>query len=81
METPYGVRMEEGLLIDKRSITERVLSGHFDLDDLAASAAQLLPMIELELAIARAREAEAKSEPLIQVLRRERRACKRKRRK
>ena len=65
-------------VVDERSITERILSGRFDLDELAASAAQLLPMIELELAIARAREAEAKSEPLIQVLRRERRAHKRK---
>jgi len=48
--------------------------GNFDLDELAASASQLLPMIELELAIARAREAEANSEPLVQVLRRQRRA-------
>ena len=41
--------------VDKRSITERILYGNFDLDELASSATQLLPMIELELAIARVR--------------------------
>ena len=73
--------VEAPVATERRSITERILMGNFDLDELAASASQLLPMIELELAIAKAREAEANSEPLIQVLRRQRRAHGRKRRK